>query len=179
MSKALEVTIAGFVGSNPVINESPGTTPHVRFRLASTHSYKDKDGQWRDGETSWLDCKAWGDLARNVHSSVRKGSPVLVSGRLYTEKWESEKDGEKIERTSHGITATHLGVDLRTCMTQTIRTMVDQESGDGAAATSYSNNAPADDWGSTNTTPSETTPDNASQESQTKEASAKGKKPPF
>jgi single-strand DNA-binding protein len=50
----------------------------------------------RRGEekTSWFRCKAWGNFARSIESSLLKGARVSVEGRLVIDEWV-DRDGNK------------------------------------------------------------------------------------
>lgn len=67
----------------------------VNFSVAETPRYKDKSGQWVDGETIWTDVSIFGDEARNLVRSVKPGTFVTVIGtrqaRSYTPKDSNEK----------------------------------------------------------------------------------------
>lgn len=62
-----------------------------------------KGSEWVD-ETMFIDVTCWGRTAEIAHQYLRKGSPVLVSGRLKLDQWE--QDGNK--RTKHKVTCDRL-----------------------------------------------------------------------
>lgn len=110
MSNDIAVTVRGFTGTGPELRRSAdGNRPWTQFRLASTPSLRDADGNWRDGATTWVTVKAFGPLAENVCRSVRKPDPVIVTGRLRTEVW---KDSEGTERSTLTLLADAVGHDL-------------------------------------------------------------------
>ncbi len=79
------------------------------FRLASTPRRFDRhEGRWVDGETNYLTVTCWRHLAENVASSLGKGDPVIVVGRLQVRNWE--RDG--MRGRSVEIDATAVGHDL-------------------------------------------------------------------
>jgi single-strand DNA-binding protein len=64
--------------------------------IASSRAYKDpKDpsGAWKE-ETCFVNVVAWGPLAERCGDSLKKGSAVLVEGRLQSRSWETE-EGQK------------------------------------------------------------------------------------
>lgn len=109
MSDNNQITVRGRVGTDPDIQVTPGGRDVTRFRLASTRSYRDANGEWRDADTEWFTVKAWGRLATAVQDSVRRGIPVIVQGVFSCEEWTS---GEQ-QRSANVITATAVGVDVR------------------------------------------------------------------
>ena len=89
-SNGLMVTVVGWAASTPREVVGDGV-PFTSFRVATTPRYFDnRQSAWVDGRTEWITVKAFRDVAFNVASSVRKGDPVLVQGRLRTEEWTSE-----------------------------------------------------------------------------------------
>ncbi|MGO1025623.1 single-stranded DNA-binding protein [Streptomyces rubiginosohelvolus] len=67
----------------------------VRVRLAFNSRKKDKDtNEWVDGDTFFVDGKAFDQAAEHIAESLTRGMEVVVSGRLRTEKWETGQ-GEK------------------------------------------------------------------------------------
>ncbi|MCL3776789.1 MULTISPECIES: single-stranded DNA-binding protein [unclassified Actinomyces] len=109
MSRQIDLTVQGVVGTTPTIAITPSRRVYCRFRVASTPAYRDAGGQWHDDETLWFTAKAWGPLAENLARSLRKGDPVLLQGRLTQETWQPE-DGPA--QTSNVITVTAGGHDL-------------------------------------------------------------------
>ncbi len=104
------VTVTGWVGKEP--RYYPGTEEQrsfTTFRMASTRRIFDREQRtWTDGRTVWFTVKTWRAAARNVAESLRKGDPVVVTGRLVVDEWAGE-DGERTELV---VEATALGHDL-------------------------------------------------------------------
>jgi single-strand DNA-binding protein len=63
------------------------------LRLASSRRYKDKSGEWQDDST-FVSVVTWSRTAENCGEYLKKGSAVLVEGRLQSRSWETE-DGQK------------------------------------------------------------------------------------
>ncbi|UFU05320.1 single-stranded DNA-binding protein [Ruania halotolerans] len=110
MVNEIDVTVRGFVGHNPTLNQREGRQPYLRLNVASTPRVRDRDGEWGDGRTQWFAVKFFGSFAANAAGSVRKGDAVLVRGRLEHEEYLS-RDGE--QRWSAVIIADAFGPDLR------------------------------------------------------------------
>lgn len=85
--------IIGRVGQKPEIKAMPSGTAIVTFAVATTHRYKDKDGQTQE-RTQWHNIVAYGALAENIGRFVEKGQIVYVEGRMQTDSYE-KKDGTK------------------------------------------------------------------------------------
>jgi single-strand DNA-binding protein len=97
--------MTGYVGGD--VEYRNNTVPTASFRLACTPRIR-RGGDWSDGETTWLTITCFRSLAENAASSVRKGDPVVVIGRLRTQVWT--KDGIQQERTV--LEALTIGHDL-------------------------------------------------------------------
>ena len=107
-SNGLMVTVVGWAASTPREVVGDGV-PFTSFRVATTPRHFDREqGVWTDGRTEWITVKAFRDVAFNVASSIRKGDPVLVQGRLRTEEWVSDQG----PRTGLVLDAHALGHDL-------------------------------------------------------------------
>ena len=98
--------------------EREGRSAFCSFRLAVTPSRRDAEGAWADQPTQWYTVKVWKAMADNASSSLRKGDPVVVAGRLSAEEWTSS-DGTAMSGLT--ITADTLGHDLRFGLTHFTR----------------------------------------------------------
>ncbi|MFD7734674.1 single-stranded DNA-binding protein [Kitasatospora phosalacinea] len=108
MDEAL-VTMVGNAASSVTYRETPGGVSVANFRLAARERRYDRErGDSADGETTWVTVVAWRRLAVNVVSSVNKGDPLLVSGRLRVREWEQEGS----RRVEVEIDARAVGHDL-------------------------------------------------------------------
>lgn len=65
--------------------------------------------EWKT-ETSFLEVRAWRDLAENICSSCQRGNRVTVAGRVEQRSWEAE-DGSK--RSVVEIIAEDVALSLR------------------------------------------------------------------
>lgn len=103
------VTVSGFAGNTPALHlNAAKDLEWTTFRVASTRRYVNENGEWTDGATLWFTVKAWRTAAANVAGSVRKGDPVVVTGRLEVDEWTGP-DGQ--QRTGLVIAASAIGVD--------------------------------------------------------------------
>jgi single-strand DNA-binding protein len=110
MIQDAQVHLAGYVATEPSFKRLSGDISSVKLRVAYTARRRDKvTGEWTDGPTSFVSIQCWRTLAENVHLSVHKGEPVLVTGRLQIRRFE---DAEGAPRTAAEIEATSVGHDL-------------------------------------------------------------------
>jgi len=68
------------------------------FGLATNRTYKDKNGV-RQEKTEFHNIVVWGKTAENVAQYMRKGSQILVEGRMETRSWDDVATGTKKYRT--------------------------------------------------------------------------------
>lgn len=93
MNGVNKVILLGNVGKDPEIQHLEGGVSVARFPMATTESYKDKNGNKID-QTEWHNIVAWRGLADVTEKIVRKGSQLYIEGRLRTRQWE-DKDKNK------------------------------------------------------------------------------------
>jgi len=98
MSRALnKVQLIGHVGKDPEYTFTSGGTAVATFRLATSESWKDKNGALQES-TDWHTIVVWNSQYRNladiVHKMVHKGSRIYVEGKLKYRTYES-RDGSK------------------------------------------------------------------------------------
>jgi single-strand DNA-binding protein len=74
------IIIVGNVGRDPEMRYSPNGQAVTSFSVATSRQYE-KDGQ-QVKETIWFRVSAWGKQAETCNTYLKKGSKVLVEGRL-------------------------------------------------------------------------------------------------
>jgi single-strand DNA-binding protein len=83
----------------------------AKVRLAFNARRKDPaTNEWVDGDSFFIDGKAFDKAAENIAESLDKGMEVVVSGRLKTERWET-REGEK--RSGPSLLIDSIGPSLR------------------------------------------------------------------
>lgn len=103
-----QVTIVGNVVADPDMKFLNNGNALANFRVAANSRKKDENGNWTDGDSTFLSVTAFGGLAENVTEQLHKGTKVIVTGRL-TQR-DVEKDGQK--RTYYGVTADDIGIQI-------------------------------------------------------------------
>ena len=71
----------------------PGGKWLTNFPLATSRSYKDKNGELKE-ETEWHNIVAWGKLAEICAQYLSKGRQAYVEGRIHSRNWE-DREGKK------------------------------------------------------------------------------------
>lgn len=98
MAKGFNKTILmGNLTRDVDVRTTPSGQTVANFSLAVTRSYRDQNGTQQD-KTSFINCVAWGKVGEIIAQYVKKGSPLLVSGRLEQRSYE-DKDGNKRSAT--------------------------------------------------------------------------------
>lgn len=85
--------LLGNVGSDPEVRALQGGAKVATFRLATSERYKDRDGNQHEN-TEWHNIVVWNKPAEFVEKFVKKGSAVLVEGKLTTRQW-TDQSGSK------------------------------------------------------------------------------------
>jgi len=79
------IIIIGNLGKDPEMRYSPNGSAVTSFSLASNRTYKGNDGQ-QVKETTWFRITVWGNQAESCNQYLKKGSKVLVEGRLTSDE---------------------------------------------------------------------------------------------
>lgn len=89
------VIIAGNLTRDPQVRFTQGGTAVAEIGLAINRSWFDKASNSRKEETLFCDVTLWNRDAENAETYLRKGSSVLIEGRLQLDQWEDRETGEK------------------------------------------------------------------------------------
>ena len=92
-SKAI---IVGNITRDPELRSTPSGAQVCGFSVAVNRTYKDSSGSNQES-VSFIDCSAWGRAGEIIAQYAKKGSGILVSGRLEQRSWE-DKEGQKRSR---------------------------------------------------------------------------------
>ncbi|MBM9467165.1 single-stranded DNA-binding protein [Nakamurella leprariae] len=113
---AASVTIVGRAANQPALHGA-GPSERVQFRVISTERrYDPGSGTWTDGDEYAVQVTCWRSLAGGVISTVRKGDPVVVLGRIVSRRYE--KNGEpawftEVKADAVGLDVARLGGRMR------------------------------------------------------------------
>lgn len=92
-SKAI---IMGNLTRDPEMRSTPSGASVCGFSVAVNRTFKDSSGQQQEA-VSFIDCSAWGKAGEIIAQYAKKGSGIMVSGRLDQRSWE-DKEGQKRSR---------------------------------------------------------------------------------
>jgi single-strand DNA-binding protein len=121
-----KVILVGYLGKDPEIRVIESGRKVAQFSLATSESYKDKNGQ-RVDQTEWHNIVFWGAIADVIEKYLKKGSRIYVEGKIRTRSYE---DKDKVKKYITEI----MGREM---------TMLDNapKSGDSSASHSKNGNA--------------------------------------
>lgn len=92
MASVNKVILVGNLGADPEIRHLPSGDVVANLRIATTDTWKDKDGSKQEN-TEWHRVSFFGRQAEVCGEYLRKGSQVYVEGAIRTRKWQ-DKDGQ-------------------------------------------------------------------------------------
>ena len=87
------VILVGRLGKDPEVRHLENDTTVANFTIATSESYKDKNGQ-KVETTEWHNIVLWRGLAKVAESYLKKGDLVYIEGKIRTRSWD-DKDGNK------------------------------------------------------------------------------------
>ena len=103
------VTLIGNLTREPEMRFTPSGVGQAILGLAVSRRYQDKNNEWQE-ESGFYNVVCWRDLADNVQS-LRKGTRVIVTGRLQWRQYQPEGSDKKT--TVIEILADEVGPSLR------------------------------------------------------------------
>jgi single-strand DNA-binding protein len=110
MASDNHTTIVGNLAADPELKFTNNGVAVANLRVTVTRRLQDKDGTWRDGETSFHRVNVWRQQAVNLADSLGKGDRVMVTGRLRQRSWETP-EGER--RSTTEVEADEVGASLK------------------------------------------------------------------
>jgi len=100
--------LIGNLTRDPELRSLPSGVKVCTFSLATNRVWKDKDGA-RQESTDYHNVVVFGRQAETVAQYMKKGSSILVEGRMQTRSWDDKNSGEKKYRTEIVADKTQFG----------------------------------------------------------------------
>lgn len=94
MSNFNKVILAGYLTRDPELRYTPKGTAVAKFGIGINRSWTTEGGEKRE-EATFVDIDSFGKTAEVIAQNLRKGSPILVEGRLKLDQWEDKQTGAK------------------------------------------------------------------------------------
>jgi len=95
-----KVVLVGNLTRDIEIRYSQGGAAIGKVGIATSHKWKSQTGEQKE-EVMFIDLTFFGRVAEIANQYLRKGSKVLIDGRLVLEQWTAQ-DGSK--RSRHSVT---------------------------------------------------------------------------
>ncbi len=92
-----KVILAGNLVRDPEMRATTTGSQACNFTIAVNRVYKGSDGSTQE-QVSYIDCVAWGKPGETIAQYTRKGSGIIVSGRLDQRSWEDKNTGQRRSR---------------------------------------------------------------------------------
>lgn len=109
----ITMTVLGNVVNDVELRFTAAGDAVASFRVASTARRYDRASErWVDGDTAYFSVSCWRQLAHHVASSLSKGMPVVVVGRLRSREVERPCGEQTHMMRFHDIEASAVGPDL-------------------------------------------------------------------
>lgn len=86
-----DVFLTGNLGADPEFVNMSNGKQFSKFSLAVNRGYKDQNGNWQN-KASWFNIICYLEYRQEKISTLRKGDPVMIHGRLEQDSFQG-KDG--------------------------------------------------------------------------------------
>jgi single-strand DNA-binding protein len=97
MANFNKVILAGNLTRDPDLRYTPKGMAIAKFGLAVNRVWKSETGENKE-EVTFVDIDAFGKQAETISQYLKKGSPLLVEGRLRLDQWDDKQTGQKRSR---------------------------------------------------------------------------------
>ncbi|HET8749701.1 MAG TPA: single-stranded DNA-binding protein [Sphingomicrobium sp.] len=95
MAGVNKVILVGNLGADPESRSLPSGSEVVNLRVATSETWKDRDGN-RQERTEWHRVTIFNEnLGRVAKNYLRKGSKVYLEGQLQTRKWTDQSGQDR------------------------------------------------------------------------------------
>jgi single-strand DNA-binding protein len=132
------IIIAGNVGRDPEMRYTPSGQAVTSFSVATNRQYTSNNGELVK-ETIWFRVSAWGKQAETCNQYLKKGSKVLVEGRLTA---DPATGGPRIWQAQDGASRASFEVSAQTVRFLSSRS--ETEGSLGSAPVAEEGGAPAE-----------------------------------
>ena len=92
------VRLIGNLGQDPKVNYFDNGQAKAEFAIAVNENYTDKKTGEKKQHTEWVSIVAWDNVAQFVEKLLRKGSRIILDGKIRSESWK-DKDGNTRYKT--------------------------------------------------------------------------------
>jgi single-strand DNA-binding protein len=135
------IILVGNLGRDPEMRYTPSGQAVTNFSVATNRQFTGSDGQLVK-ETIWFRVSTWGKTAENCNQYLKRGSKVLVEGRLIP---DASTGGPRVWNRQDGTPSASFEVNAQTV--RFLSTRGDDESlgsspGEGSSQSEQDNDIP-------------------------------------
>jgi single-strand DNA-binding protein len=96
------IILVGNLTKDPELKQLNSGQSVCRLNIASNRQFKNRQTGMMVQEVCYIDVDVWGPQGENCRQYLKKGSAVLIEGRLKLDMW---KDNEGQSRSKHSVVA--------------------------------------------------------------------------
>jgi single-strand DNA-binding protein len=104
------IIIVGRLGKDPEMRYTPNGQAVTSFSVATDRTWTDSAGA-KQKETAWFRVSVWGKMAESTNTYLKKGSQVIVEGRLNV---DPKSGGPRIFNRQDGTAGSSFEVTAQT-----------------------------------------------------------------
>src|SRR6202044_496668 len=97
MANFNKVILAGNLTRDPELRYTPKGMAIAKIGLAINRTWRNEAGETKE-EATFVDVDAFGRQAETLAQYLKKGSPLMVEGRLKLGQWDDKQSGQKRSR---------------------------------------------------------------------------------
>jgi single-strand DNA-binding protein len=97
MASFNKVILVGNLTRDPELRYTPKGLAIAKLGLAVNRVWKTESGETKE-EATFVDIDAFGKQAETIAQYLKKGSPLLMEGRLRLDQWDDKQTGQKRSR---------------------------------------------------------------------------------
>jgi len=94
MASFNKVILVGNLTRDPELRYPPKGLAIGKIGLAVNRSWRNEAGEQKE-EVTFVDVDSFGKQAELIGQYMRKGSPILIEGRLRLDQWDDKQTGQK------------------------------------------------------------------------------------
>jgi single-strand DNA-binding protein len=96
MNDLNQFTITGRLGADPETRRTQAGKPIVNMRVAVSETWRDNNSGERKEKTEWVSAVIFSEgLCKVAEQYLKKGSKVLLQGKIATRKWQDQSGNDK------------------------------------------------------------------------------------
>lgn len=89
------VRLSGNLGQDPEVKYFDDGRAKATFSVAVNEKYTEKKTGEKKEHTEWVNIVAWDKIAESVEKLLRKGSRVIIDGKIRSESWKDKEGNTK------------------------------------------------------------------------------------